>query len=74
MFSMVLQQFGASAFAQKKIPFSIIFIEFWNTSGTAGSYRLESRQFKQSQKETTNRVSVRAPDEIDTSGVSPSLK
>jgi len=42
MFSMALHQFGASAFAQKKIPFGINFIEFWNTSGTPGSDRMES--------------------------------
>ncbi len=43
MFSMALQQFGASALAQKKTPFSTSFLEFWNTFGTAGSDRLESR-------------------------------
>ena len=36
MFSMALHQFGASAFAQKKIPFSTNLIEFWNTFGTLG--------------------------------------
>ena len=40
---MVLDQFGASAFAQKKIPFRINFIDFWNTFGTPGSERMESR-------------------------------
>ena len=43
MFSMALHLFGASAFAQKKIPFRINFIDFWNTFGTPGSDRMESR-------------------------------
>ena len=43
MLSTALHQFGASAFAQKKIPFRINFIDFWNTFGTPGSDRIESR-------------------------------
>ncbi len=36
MLSMALHQFGASVFAQKKIPFSTNFIDFWNTFRTLG--------------------------------------